>query len=261
MGIGDSNFSSSPQLIETISGRVVGIAASAFHSLALLESGKVYGWGNDLYGQLGYGTTSDKNRPKLIKNIPGKVVSIAAGAYHSLALLDSGKVYSWGWNSNGQLGDGTTTDRRLPKLIETLSGKVASITAGYYHTLALLENGRVLGWGRDGEGQLGDRTLINRNTPQFIKPFPNKVISIAAGTYYSLALLENGKVCGWGYNIDGELGDSTKQNRNIPQLIEALPGKVVSIAAGEQHSIALIENGKVYGWGIMRGDSWEVVNL
>ena len=147
---------------------------------------------------------------------PGKVVNIAAGSLHSLALLEGGEVYAWGMNGNGQLGNGTYKDRNVPKLIKTLPGKVVGIAAGYYHTLAFLENGKVFGWGRNAEGQLGNGTTIDNTCPQIIESITGKVVGIAAGAYHSLALLEGGEVYAWGMNGDGQLGIGATTWSNLP---------------------------------------------
>ena len=96
------------------------VAKGYRHSLAILESGKLYSWGVNNEGQLGDGTTKSKDTPQLIDIIPGKVVSIAAGALHSLALLESGEVYSWGGNVNGQVGNGPAKGRKSSQLVDAL---------------------------------------------------------------------------------------------------------------------------------------------
>ena len=248
-----------PQLIKGIQGKVAGIAAGGYHSLVFLDSGKVYGWGWNEYGQMEDETTGVTSRPKLIKDIPGKVVGIAAGYQHSLVLLESGKVYGWGRNEEGELGDGTTQERRHPQLITGIPGKVIGISAGNYHSLALLESGEVYGWGSNENGQIGGGNLMVRKYPEAISGIPGKALSIASGDYHSLVEIENGVVYGWGDNSFWQLGDSISQNRTHPQLITGIPHKVVGLAAGTYHSLALLENGEVYGWGILGLGKLEIV--
>ena len=142
---------------------IVSVAAGYGHSLALTESGEVWAWGNNWYGQLGDGTTTDRYTPVLVEGL-GDVVSIAAGYGHSLAFTESGEVWAWGDNGYGQLGDGTTTDRSIPVLVEGL-GDVVSIAAGYYHSLALTASGEAWSWGNNYYGQLGDGTTTDHYTP------------------------------------------------------------------------------------------------
>ena len=238
-----------PQLIKNIPGKVMGISAGVCHSLALLDSGEIYGWDDNVPKQLGNRITKKRKRPQLIKNIPDKVIKISAGDFHSLALLETGKVYGWGLNGDGQLGDGSTKKSSRPQLMKTIPGKVVDIATGTYHSLVLLESGKVYGWGRNGFGQLGDGTNKDRNLPQLITSLPSKVVGIAAGDNHSLAVLKSGKVYGWGCNIYDQLGDGTAHNRKRPQVIDFIQGKVVALAGSYQHSLALLENGKVCGWG------------
>ena len=137
------------------------------------------------------------------------------------------------------------------QFIKYISGKVASIASGDFHSFALLESGEVYSWGRNSYGELGDGTTNNFCFhPQLIKKIPGKVVAIAAGFENSLALLEKGKVYAWGENSKGQLGGGTFRNRAYPLIINGLPGKVVALAARSSHSLALLEKGNVYGWGL-----------
>ena len=249
LGEGNSSSIDSPRLIKGIPGKVFCITAGDYHSLALMENGKVYGWGGNEYGQLGDGTKKDRRNPKLIKGIPGKVVGIAAGSLHSLVVTENGELYGWGRNQNGELGDGSIEDRKYPKLIKGIRGKVTSIAAGFQHSVALLESGKVYGWGGNDNRQQGNGTIRDRKLPKLIKYIPGKVTGIAVGIFHTVALLESGKVYGWGGNAFGQLGDKTLADRDRPKLIKGFTTKVTSIAAGEYESLALLENGELYGWG------------
>ena len=176
------------------------------HSLALLETGELYGWGRNDDGQLGNGTTKDSFYPRLIDTAPGRVIKIAGGAITRLPFLENGEVYAWGRNDIGQLGDGTTKDHTRPLLIKTIQERVISIAAGYCHSLALLENGEVYAWGRNDDGQLGNGENQDSKYPTPVNAISEKVVRIAAGYQQSLALLENGKVYGWGWNGRGQRG-------------------------------------------------------
>ena len=124
---------------------VTAISAGNFYSLALTSDGKVYGWGDNGYGQLGDGTTTRRHVPVAVNTsgvLAGETVTaISAGAIHSLALTSDGRVYAWGDNGQGQLGDGTTTDHNVPVAVNTsgvLAGKtVTTISAGLFYSLAL----------------------------------------------------------------------------------------------------------------------------
>ena len=166
-----------------------------------------------------------------------RIVQIAAGAYHSLALFSDGSLYAWGWNSDGQLGDGTTDDRSTPVLIGT---GYTAIAAGYYHSLAL-KGSALYAWGLNAIGQLGAGDWSSRSTPTLIG---TGFTEIAAGESHSLALKGN-TLLAWGWNEDCQLGDGSTTSKNSPQPIGT---GYTAIAAGSYHSIAL-KGSERYGWG------------
>ena len=166
-----------------------------------------------------------------------RIVQIAAGWNHSLALFSDGSLYTWGYNKNGQLGDGTTTSRNTPTLIGT---GYTSIAAGYNLSLALKGN-ELYAWGENDYGQLGDGTTTDRNTPT---PIGTGYTAIAAGMYHTLALKGN-ELYAWGYNRVGQLGDGTTTSRNTPTLIGT---GYTSIAASGVYSLSL-KGSQLYAWG------------
>ncbi len=251
---------------------VVAITAGFYHSLALCSDGTVAAWGSNTYGRLGDNTTTQRNVPVAVNTSSGvsalsgkTVVAVAAGQYHSLALCSDGTVAAWGYNSYGQLGDNTTTQRNVPVAVNTASGvsalfgkTVVAISAAGRHSLALCSDGTVAVWGNNTYGQLGDNTTAQRNVPVAVNTtsgvsalFGKTVVAIAAGFYHSLALCSDGTVAAWGYNTYGQLGDNTTTQRLVPVTVNttsgvsALFGKtVVAIAAGLQ----LLQLGVVFGW-------------
>ena len=144
-------------------------------------------------------------------NIPAgtKVTAIAAGGEHNLAVTSTGAVLAWGYGASGQLGNGGTGSSSTPVGVTLPTGTtVTAVAAGALHSLALTSTGAVLAWGDNGEGELGDGSKTNSDVPVKVKlPAGTKVIAVAAGGYYSLALTSSGTVLAWGYNADGELGD------------------------------------------------------
>jgi len=153
---------------------------------------------------------------------------------------------AWGYNFQGQLGDGSTALRNTPT---TIVGGVEyiQIAAGANHTLALKQDGTVWSWGYNNWGQLGDGTFTSQTSPQQVPGLIN-VSAIAAGVYHSLALKQNGSVWSWGNNSSGQLGDGTFASQTSPQQVPGL-SNVSAIAAGIYHSLALKQNGSVWSWG------------
>ena len=205
-----------------------------------------YAWGDNTYGQLGDGTTTQRNTPVLVTGLSG-MTAIAGGFYHSLALKNDGTVWAWGYNSDGELGDGTTTQRSTPVQVTGLSG-VTAIAAGDEHSLALKNDGTVWAWGYNGCGELGDGTWTSHSMPVQVTGLSG-VAAIAGGHMYSLAVKNDGTVWAWGYNSDGELGNgTTTTRRNTPGQVTGL-NNVTAIAGGYSHTLALKKDGTVWAWG------------
>ncbi|MGW5420105.1 RCC1 domain-containing protein [Streptomyces sp. NPDC003943] len=234
--------------------------------------GTALAWGSNGLGQLGDGSTVGTSTVpgRVCGNAPctvplDKVVQVAAGDGHSIALLEDGSVVGWGNNANGQLGDGTTTTRTTPVHVcafgETapctrfLTG-VVSVAVGDVHSFALLTDGTVLAWGSGVGGRLGDGTTTDRPTPVRVcdvgttapcTQFLSRVTSLATGYQHAIAARSDGSVATWGFNGNGQLGDGTTLARATPVQIEL--SDVVSVAAGEFHSVASRTDGTVYSWG------------
>jgi alpha-tubulin suppressor-like RCC1 family protein len=172
--------------------------------------------------------------------------ALSAGAYHTLILNKGGGVDAWGLNGNGQLGDGTNTDRRVPTRVSAIAG-IKAISAGGGHSLALKEDGTVMAWGWNGYGQVGDGSTTNRSVPTMVAGLSG-VTAIAAGYGHSLALKSDGTVVAWGSNGNGQLGDGSTTSRTSPTPVYGLSG-VTEIAAGTYHSMALKNDGTVVAWG------------
>ena len=196
-----------------------------------------------------------------------KIVQISAGDWHTVAIDEEGKVYTWGYNEDGELGDGTTNNSSVPICISDISGniligkKIVQISAGGCHTVAIDEEGKVYTWGNNTYGQLGNGTANDSNVPICISDISGnilngkKIVQISAGDRHTIAMDKEGKVYTWGYNEDGQLGDGTTKNSNIPICISDISDnilndkKIVQISAGYYHSVATDEEGKVYTWG------------
>jgi alpha-tubulin suppressor-like RCC1 family protein len=130
--------------------------------------------------------------------------TVSAGAAHSLAQLE--RVYAWGDNSSGQLGDGTTIGRTMPVAVQGLPNRIEFLAAGGGHSLAILPDSTVVAWGDNSAGQLGDGSNVNKST---VLPVPQltDIVAVAAGTNHSLALKKDGTVWAWGANSSGQVGD------------------------------------------------------
>ncbi len=176
----------------------------------------------------------------------GSVTATSGGGNHSLFLKNDGTVWATGYNGNGQLGDGTTTQKTTPVQVSGLSG-ITAIAAGLSHSLFLKNDGTVWGTGRNNNGQLGDGTTTHRTTPVQVSGLSG-ITAIAAGQNHSLFLKNDGTVWATGYNGNGQLGDGTVTQRTTPVQVSGLSG-ITAIAGGFAHSLFLKSNGTVWATG------------
>lgn len=190
-----------------------------------------------------------------IATLPVAVAQVAlakpgtAAAAFTLVRRSNGSVASWGYNVDGQRGDGTTG---LPSdsigTVTLPAGRTArQIAAGGLQALALLDNGEVHAWGLNDVGQLGLGDAFSRTAPTKVT-LPRPAIAVAAGRQFSLALLDDGRVFSWGANELGQLGNNTREISLLPVQVSVLTD-VVQIAAGNSHALALRADGSVWAWG------------
>jgi uncharacterized repeat protein (TIGR02543 family) len=252
------------------------LSGGVVHSFGMTTSGELYAWGSNELGQLGDGTTANKSIPTLISFSglqSGETIrDVFAGQYHTFVVTSNGRVYAWGFNNYGQLGDGTLVDNSTPTLISFPGGEtIRNVAAGIGHSLAVTTTGQVYAWGSNLYGQLGDGTTANKSTPTLISfnglnnlNDGETMRDVVAGGEYSHAVTTNGRVYSWGSNNRGQLGDGTSgtsQNQNIankstPTLISfdgpngLNDGETIkNVDIGALHSVAVTTTGRAFGWG------------
>ncbi len=174
---------------------------------------------------------------------------LVARSGQTCALNFQGKLYCWGWNELSQLGDGTTTNKIIPKAITTnIEGKIPQIALGWAHSCAIVDDGAsLMCWGYNIYGQLGDGTTTNKVYPTKIN-IGSKPTHVAAGSAHSCTILDDGSLKCWGENTIGQLGDGTNVRKLTPTQINA-GGKVVYIAAGGYSSCAIYNDSSLKCWG------------
>jgi alpha-tubulin suppressor-like RCC1 family protein len=230
------------------------IAAGADFSFFLSTSGQLFATGNNTKGQLGLGDIQDVVSFTLVTLPEGatRVVSIAAGGYHTFILTESGQVFAAGDNSNGQLGleDTRITNNFTFVTLPEWATRVVAIVAGIYHSLLLTKSGQVLFAGMNSEGHFGIEDTTRTNNYFTLVTLPEgatPVVAIDASFYHSLLLTESGQVLGMGINNYGLLGLGDIQNVLSFTFVPLPKGatRVVAIDAGIYHSLLLTESGQV----------------
>ncbi|XP_030008653.1 RCC1 and BTB domain-containing protein 2 isoform X1 [Sphaeramia orbicularis] len=205
LGNGTTNHGLTPALVSTnlLSKRVTDVACGSHHTIALTTDGEVYAWGYNNSGQVGSGSTANQPTPRRVSScLQNKVVvNIACGQLCSMAVLDNGEIYGWGYNCNGQLGLGNNGNQQTPCRIAALQGvNIVQVACGYAHTLALTDEGLVYAWGANSYGQLGTGNKSNQALPTLINTEKERMVEVAAchTSHTSAAKTQSGQVLMWG---------------------------------------------------------------
>ncbi|XP_051151323.1 ultraviolet-B receptor UVR8 [Andrographis paniculata] len=271
--------------VARVSRKIVSIAAGEAHTLALSGDGRVYSWGRGFFGRLGTGSEADRLSPARIyfyapddeREDKVKIVGIAAGAYHSLALADDGSIWGWGYNIYGQIGvagENYSSPRLLEGLLESQSAssstqdpggkplKVSSVSAGGMMSLAVDNGGAMWMWGNCPNSSQSQPSEEDSSLASGVAPVPvcdfhgRTVFKVACGNDHVVALVSaeekskgSGRVCySWGGNSHGQLGLGDRENRLHPEIIEAFniesPWEIYDIACGASHTAVLAKRKK-----------------
>lgn len=242
-----------PRLVATLTGHSVkDVAVGEYHMVVVVDDGSLWSFGKNRVGQLGH-SNARPGFPSPVDGLDGvKVVDVACGRQHSVALSSDGEVYTWGFGKDGALGHGSRDSVGTPKKVEGLAGKhVTEVACGREFTLALTSTGEVFAWGRDDVGQLGQGMGSTRRSPvQVASLGASPIVHIVAGENHSLAINADGQVYSWGLGSHGQLGHGDRNDIGIPRLIDSLEGvKVIGGAGGGAHTLLRTAEGKVFAFG------------
>lgn len=270
LGDGTTTGQPLPQQVPGLSG-ITMIAAGQQFVLAQANNGELWAWGANLSGQLGYNNTTQQNSPVHVKNAAGTgnlsgVTRITAGAFHSLAVTSDNKVWAWGKQTNGQLGNGVASSSPQTLPVQVLGGAaggtnladISEIAGGSGSSYAVRTDGNLYSWGLNDNGQLGnnDSALAQKTTPVQVKStsgggFLTNIAGVAAGDLHALAVSNTGALYSWGRNVDGQGGINSQISPKLrPTVVNLI--NVVAIAGGTSFSLAVKSGtpGTAYGWGI-----------
>jgi alpha-tubulin suppressor-like RCC1 family protein len=253
LGTGTTTASPTPVPVTGLgTGRVVRIATGDTHTCALFADGVPRCWGKNDKGQLGTPLVNQSSTPFPVAI--SNVTALSAGANHNCVIVETSNRQGlpislcWGSNSDGQVGDGTTTDQFSP--VPTLfSPTPIALAAGGAHTCIINSNRNLTCWGRGAEGQLGNNSTSQANTPVSLSTFfPVTPIAVAAGEKHTCFLFVDGTADCWGSNSSGQIGDRSATNRLVPTAVANLTD-AIGITAGGEHTCALRSDGTARCWG------------
>jgi len=242
----------------------------AGHTLAVRDDFTLWSWGLNNAGQLGLNLTVNKSSPVIAIAAPNSWLQIAAGNSRSVAIDHNGFVLAWGLNSGSQLGDGTSINRSSPVVTDSAAANVyryRNLSADWFGTAAIREDGTLYVWGTNNFGNLGDGTTVGKTLPTVQNPVtqlssPVQITSqsnytqIYAGASFYTAIDSTGALYTWGINTVGQLGQATPANntRLIPARLR--DGSAVNntsswtlVSAGTNHALAITVDGKLFAWG------------
>jgi alpha-tubulin suppressor-like RCC1 family protein len=268
LGDGTTTQQSRPVNVIGLPDKIKAIAAGGYHTCAITSQGSVKCWGDNQAGALGNGKYKYGGQltPVDVIGLTNGIISLSAADGRTCAVTEAGKAKCWGDGFFGELGNGTTNWSLTPVDVKGLTN-VKAITGGDYHTCALTSGGGVKCWGSSTFGSLGNSEPSKASLLDFqwltsgIYPIPvdvsgltSGIKSIAAGGRHTCALTINGGVKCWGCNENGQLGDGKfiampPFANSTPVDVIGLTSGVIAITAGDSHTCALTQDGKIKCWG------------
>lgn len=248
LGINDTTQRSSP--IQTVSGGYnwKDVSGGSYHTLAIKTDGTLWGWGRNSSGQLGDGTRDQRIAPAQEALQTNTWRAVAAGHYHNAAIRTDGTLWTWGRNSDGQLGKNDVVHRSSPVQEVLGSTEWLTVSCGVYHVVAKRGTSTLWSWGMNTNGQLGLGDVVHRSSPVIIGA-NNTWKDASAGGYHTVAIKYDGTLWAWGRNTSGQVGDNTITHRSSP--VQEITGTSTwkTIDAGGYHSAAIKTDNKLWSWG------------
>ncbi|MGD0274251.1 MAG: hypothetical protein ABSB96_11045, partial [Gaiellaceae bacterium] len=235
---------------------VVQLSAGAQFACAVRSAatgGKVYCWGAGWQGRLGNGDTSDHYSPVEVNTI-ANAGEVKAGDSHACAVRSSDhSVWCWGYNSNGQLGDNSTSERHTPVQVHGegdvgLLTNVDQVSVGGFHSCAVLSDHSVYCWGAGGNGELGNGSLVESHYPVPVTGIATAT-KLSAGASHTCALLSNQSLRCWGSNFDSQLGLGKIGHSETPISVSNITTAATQVSAGGEHGCAVLADHSVWCWG------------
>ena len=239
------------------------LSAGSIHAFCVNTQGSLFCWGRGADARLGLGDKQDQWVPTLLSGgFGGQLVKqVSAGSFHSVCVTVDGKIYSWGYGENGQLGLGDVEERLTPTLLTSvlLRDQVGvHVGAGAFHTLCATADGTLLAWGDNEFGQLGVGNQTDCLEPMLVDV---QAVQVTAGGAHSACVNTKGEVFAWGHNNSGQIGVGDEIDRLVPTLVTLkIPGKMAGatywrlkrasqVDAGASHTVCVTDDGMLFAWG------------
>ncbi len=266
LGTGDEVDSTTP--VQAAVSGVVDVAVGHIHTCVLASDGGVKCWGQDRYGNLGHGAfgsgDSSSLEPVTVKGITS-AVAISSGNFHVCVVLAEGQTYCWGDAEYGQLGSHSSVYVDEPEPVNVANPRgtndAASVALNYHHSCAVLNDATLRCWGDGVDGQMGDGYFLGGRTPLAVNT-TKPAVAVSVGEKHSCALFEDKTVECWGANSQGQLGNPWLPHIDDPIQVPIVlqDDSIVSkLAAGWNHTCALVDDGSVQCWGGMHSSSPEPI--
>ncbi len=248
LGTGTTASSNVPVLVPGLTG-VTQVAAGGFHTCALMTDHHVACWGQGNFGQLGDNTTATSLRPVAVSNLLN-AVSLTAGWFHTCALIATRHIKCWGRGTAGQLGDNSYADEKVPTLVVGLLANPIQVSAGGYHTCALIDSGGgvIECWGLGSSGQLGTGSTAKHKLPVLVGNVANAV-AVSAGFQHTCAMIATRHLRCWGLGTSGQLGDNTYASSDTEVQVGSIANALQVSAGGYQTCARTTTKNSVLCWG------------
>jgi alpha-tubulin suppressor-like RCC1 family protein len=225
------------------------VACGSNFTLGIKTDGVLYSWGRNVEGQLGINTTTPASRTSPASAVPSTVLNtwnfISAGGDFGTGITNDGRLWTWGFNSLGSLGDGSTTNRSSPQTVAGGGTNWKLVCCGAFHAVAVKTDGSLWTWGQNTSGQLGDGSTTNRSSPQTVAGGGLNWVRVHTGSFIggviSGGIKSDGSLWNWGYNVTGGLGDGTSINKSSPVTTVLNVNSWKVIAIGDEFTLGIKE--------------------
>ncbi len=247
LGNGNTTNASSPIAVSIVPSGWSSVQGGGDFSFAIAGNGTIYAWGNDNNGQLGNGIVSGAvPNPTQIGN-SNNWKSIFTGTRHAVGIKSDGTLFTWGNNSNGQLGNGTNATSSNPVQVNSANANWISASCGDKHTMAIKSDGTLWGWGFNQFGQLGTGNNVDSNIPVQIGT-QNDWVDVECSGNITHIIKSNGTLWAMGENTSGQLGTGTASNASIPVEV-GISSNWISVSSGTTHTVGIQSDGTMWAWG------------